>query len=231
MFTKKEISQLKNLLKSPPRRKKGRRSVRSVQPVPGAVSTQPHQNAQSRRRRRGKGFSDVSGASTAGMITLSRREFLTTVSMSTTKETVISVPLIPTTAVLPYLYRLYQIYDRVQWESLTIYYRPSVGTTTNGVVSYGIDWNSENSMSSRSQVLSLSPVADHAVWQTTENNPIRTPKDLLQSRKWFTTQDAGDKSKFDLGPGSVIWATSTGSTASVGELWVEYKVRLVGTRI
>lgn len=105
-----------------------------------------------------------------------------------------------------------------------------MGTTSDGLVSYAVDWDAKPSSysASRAAVVSLTPVKDHPVWQSTDASPLVCPRQFLMSRRHYilTTTDLDDKV-----PGTLLVNVSGGpASKAVGELWVRYTVEFLGPR-
>lgn len=120
-------------------------------------------------------------------------------------------------------------------------WRPAVGTSTNGLVTYGVrfmdDRTAKSTDASRVAISGLYPVCDHPVWQSSQ---LVVPQDLLMSRAWYATvpklgdtPDPGAADSIDLAPGTLaigITAPEMATAALVGEVWVHYTATLDGTR-
>lgn len=120
-------------------------------------------------------------------------------------------------------------FERTVWHNIAVYYKPAVATTFGGLVAYGVDWTSKlTSDADRNKVCSLTPVLTHAAWMDSERAPLRIPRGMLQSRKFYIN-GAPDE---DAGPGAIVVSVDvskvTAETA-VGELWVFYDVEMLGT--
>lgn len=122
------------------------------------------------------------------------------------------------------------VFERIKWHTLHVYWKPAVGTTYGGLVAYAVDWDSVGSLANRQQISAYTPNVSHAVWQDGQRQPLVLPPARLMSRQWYTPEsgDAVDKQ-----PGRLmISASGTSSTAEtlLGELWVQYTVTLSGTK-
>lgn len=218
----------------PGRRRRARQRVVAVN-VPAAEGSFANVVA-GRGRRRGRrnrgGGGPGPSIGNGGQITITRCELLRTVSTTANKtESLFAIPLYPSTDQMSFLFRLASCYCRLQWASMRIDWRPSVGTTTNGIITYGVRFAEADlttAPTSRLDVASLFPVNDHPVWQT--GNPLVLSKELLMSRKWYSLLT---KDGVDLAPGGLQVGLSHDSTAAAqsrGEFWVTYTCILDGTR-
>lgn len=129
----------------------------------------------------------------------------------------------PTTAVLPWLARLYGVFSKVEWISAELHYRPTCGTNTSGAITYTMDWSGLKP-NTRDKVLACAPLQDHAVWQA---STLVLPRDKLQSRKSYDTSTEVSYNA-DTCPGNFAVALSSNQNVDVGELWVKYTVKLFG---
>lgn len=130
---------------------------------------------------------------------------------------------------MKYLHQLAGSFEEYRWNYCRYYWKPMVGTTTNGCIAYGIDYRSklEGSALTRDSIIALSPSVAHAVWIDTQARPIGVPNDQLNTRKWYII-DAGDQ--IDQGPGRLCFNATSSSTEELGQLWCSYSVTFRGTR-
>lgn len=130
----------------------------------------------------------------------------------------------------PWLAGLAASWDRIQWHRLSLSWRSSVGTTSDGSVAYGPDFNSPPSGTkiTRKDVVSLQPCHDHPVWQSTDSRKLAIPVGMLRSRNQFVM---GASDLNDATPCSVvIYVQGAAATKVVGELWIDYDVTFSGPR-
>lgn len=199
----------------PRRRRPVRRANQSMAVVAPAIQP-PVARAGPSRSRRGKAVSANDGS-----IRISRGEFLDVVTVQLVKK------LTPDS--FPWLSALAKAFDRITWHSCTIQYKPAVGTTTNGIVTYGVDWDSDQGrLLDLKMAQALTPLQTHPVWQCSE---LRLPPPKLQTRKEYKLRAGTDKTDdFDLAPGDLlVWVE--GNQGLVGQIWVQYDVTLFGTTV
>lgn len=170
----------------------------------------------------------MGGVGRPGEVTITRRSRLVDVTGATTADSSGGVLLAPEK--LNWLDSLSKSFDRYRWDSVVLEYVPGVGTTTSGFVAYGMDWGlpvSSTLKPDRDQVLACTPVVDNPVWQRSK---FWLPKDQLQSRKWYSLDIDITKDPLDACPGSILWHTTSRTAGTLGEIWIEYRVTLQGTR-
>lgn len=190
--------------------------------IPAAVGSVSAVRAQRNSAKIGNG----------GRIKLTRDELLCTVATTANNVTsVFTKELKPSAGVMPFLFRLSSCYQRIRWISARITWRPSCGTNTNGIISYGVAFNNSKSVTTRDMVVALTPVNDHPVWQSSVNAPLIIPAEMLMSRKWYAlnTTLADD---FDLQIGKFCVGMThdqEGASKSRGEFWINYTVEMEGT--
>lgn len=177
---------------------------------------------------RGRGSARAIG--NGGRIFIQRDEILSTVKTTQgTEETVKVVDLTPTSGLMPFLFRLSSCYQRMRWQRAHITWRPSCGTATNGIISYGVAFAGGQKITSRALVASLTPCNDHPVWQATGTTPLVIPQDMLMTRKWYSI---GDADAFDKQFGRFCYGLSHDNDArpqTRGEFWISYAVEMEGT--
>nr|WQM60698.1 MAG: VP3 protein [Solemoviridae sp. 2] len=205
------ISALSNMT-TKPKPKRNRKVKKTVANNPNGLVAETSK-PRKRRARNGTGGD--------GAITVKRTELLCTVDSNATKV----IDIFPSDEVLPWLNKLIPAFERIVWVSARLEYRPYVGANTSGVVMFGPDWNSSHSASgkpSKKDVQSTTPCVEGPVW-----NPcvLSLPPQRLMTRKEYSLQSSD---KNDKQPCQIL-LFSNGNT-EVGDVWLSYHVRLVGTR-
>lgn len=208
------------------RRRRQRRRQRKavVAPLVQAAVTGPTVSRRRRnmRRRGANGGNNIN----VGAVTVSRREMFVEVTGGDVKVYIFE----PSN--FTWLANLSKSFDRLVWVRAHLYFKSAVGTTTNGMVAYGMDWNFSNpSFTNRKTVLACTPVADHPVWQSTEDQPLILPPNRLMSRREYLVTTSSTVKQEDRAPGYLLVACSSDSKTVVGEIWVDYTVQLFGTSV
>lgn len=182
-------------------------------------------------RRRVRGARRPGGTvGNGGRIILSREELLIqVVTTANSTESVTGKSLKPSANLMPFLFRLSSCYQRIRWLSMQIFWKPAVGTNTNGIISYGVAFNNQQ-IKTRAGVLSLTPCCDHAVWQGS-GAPLTVPAEMLMTRRWYVLNATGENS-FDEAVGTFhlgLTHDSKSTADSRGEFWIRYRVEMEGT--
>lgn len=202
------------------RRRRARTKTRNEALPP---SGQPGMVAASNPRR---GATSIMGGE--GHMRVSRDELCASVTTGNAGDLADKYDLNP--VVFSWLKGIAASWDRVVWHSVQLSWRPAVGTTTDGIICYGFDWDPSTASKpkTRAAVVSLTPVKDHAIWQATDKSPLVVRGGQLQSRRFYMLRsaDLGDRM-----PAAVLLYVS-GAPASkmVGELWIRYDVTFSGPR-
>lgn len=221
-----------------------RRGVRNgpAPNIPAAQGSTAVVVASSRRRNRrrvGGAFGGMGApVGNGGQITLTRSELFATVTVESGQDFKGLTNLVsPSTNIMTFLYRLAKCYTRIRWNNLSFEWKPAVGTSQAGIITYGLrlmdDRANAKEPTSRAEVSALYPVNDHPVWQRAV---LPVNKELLMSRKWYATPATDNFSgdAVDLAPGSLVVGcqapATTTSNLFVGEFWVSYSVTLDGNR-
>lgn len=205
----------------------GKRNKRKGKPRNGNRVVAPQvQNPAVRRRQRTGRVGPGRVINPEGTVVIARCELLEEVkgSKNGNKGAIYLQPLKFT-----WLKGLAGSFDRVSWVSASVIWKPAVGTNSDGLICYGVDWNSNTVPNTRAGILALTPIADHPVWQSTEANPLILPASKLQSRKDYAVTGDSTVPAFDKGPGVLAWAITSEDVKVYGELWIHYHVRLFGT--
>lgn len=183
-----------------------------------------------RRRRRRAAGSRNSTTTSAGDIVISRRELFLTIKTAANSTAAHGNEYI-CPGKFSFLKSLDACFERFKFLKCHFYYKPAVGTTYGGLISFGVDWDrSPPSTVDRKVVSGYTPNRSLALWNDSERNPMVLPPSRLQSRNWYVT---GSAAGLDNGPGSLVWAidaTSAASAITVGEIWVDYTVHFSGTK-
>lgn len=212
------------------RRGGGARAAGGV-PAGGASNPTPVTAGGGRRRRRNRRGGMGSSIGNGGKITITRDELLVTVATTTGKtESLFSKLLKPGPDLMPFLFRLGACYQRIRWRSFAVTWRPAVGTNTNGIITYGVAYNNQKILD-RMGVTSLTPVNDHAVWQSGRPTPLVVPQNMLMTRAWYELNGTGTD-PFDQAIGTFYCSFThdkSDASASRGEFWVRYTVEMEGT--
>lgn len=201
------------------RRNRRRRAPRALPALP-----QPPQPRRNRRRRR-RGNSSAAFNVTEGELRLSKSELYATVTTDAKGAASGSKHLHPDHISL--LGSLATRFERLRWLGAKISWRPAVGTTQGGLITYGIDWDLTKGATTREKIAVYSPSATNAIWADTSSRPMVLAAHKLQTRPWYTPY-AGDNN-LDKEPGLLVYAASGPSNTVLGEFWIEYQVILSGT--
>lgn len=223
MLTSNELNTLTSILSkltvsAPRNRNRRRRPVKALSPQVPAPA-----NNRNKRKKKKKNASKNSAtmSGTTGSIRLKRDEFLATVTGKSKNV----IDLYPSSTVFPFLYGLTKCYERIVWHSMRIHYKTASGTTKDGMITMGIDWNSNAKVENitKSQVQSYTPNCEFPVW--IQSKSMVLPSSRLMSRKEYiiASKDVADKQ-----PGQLV-VFPGGEAYEHGDLWVEYDVSLHGT--
>lgn len=202
---------------SKPKRKKNNRKAVAV--VPGTTSAP--QIVGKRRRSKKKRPASAPGE---GDIRIKRNELVREIKTSAAGEYKDQFDLNPTS--FTFLKNLYGSFERYRWHKIHVYYKPAVGTTTDGLVSYGFDYTLSKTGLSRPQISALTPNTSHAVWADSTARPLVVSNAMLMSRAWYV--DGGDS--VDKSTARCCIAANSSPSKVLGEIWVSYDIQMSGTR-
>lgn len=180
-----------------------------------------------RRARRGRATL-AREVENEGTIVLTRSELLTTVTLAANNtESLSHYEINPAT--LSFLKGVANAFERSKWHVLEFWYKPAVGTTYGGLVVFGVDWDFSGTAKSRADIAAYTPSYSCAAWSDSQTRPMRLPAGRLQSRMWFQHRASAlvDKGPCRLWVG--VSGQNTSSNTTVGEIWVRYRVELMGT--
>nr|AYP67543.1 hypothetical protein [Blue fish point virus] len=188
------------------------------------VATPPAQTRKRRKRKRNN--KAPPRTSEEGSITISRTEMLTELKALKASAATGHVDLTPDS--FSFLKGLAKSFDHVKWVKLNIFYKPAVGTSFGGLVSFGIDWDwSTPAGADRKKISALTPNVSFAAWSDTQAKPLALPVSKLQAMPWYSPTATSWPLK---GPGKLHWsAAAVTEDRVVGELWASYTVKMTGT--
>lgn len=125
----------------------------------------------------------------------------------------------------PWLKNLARAFDRITWHSAVLHYKPAVGTMKDGMVVYGVDWDS-NGTATVEFIRALTPLVQGPVWQATN---LALPKSRLMTRREYRTNQSPNPDPYDSAPGIVGMLCTGKENIVYGQIWVSYDVTLFGT--
>lgn len=143
---------------------------------------------------------------------------------------------IPGSSGLPHLDARGRMYEMYRLRGpVRVQYRAAVGTTANGEVLLGVDYDAKDSVLTYQGTAALSPKAMSPVWK---DSTLTIPHNRAMKQKWLVTAtdispttDGSSPTNFrDDAVAFGLNVTSTG-TGSPGSLWVEYNVEFASPRV
>lgn len=160
-----------------------------------------------------------------GSAVISRTELLASIKGKDSLKS--SVELAPKN--FPWLKKVSGGYSNIIWYSVKIFWKPAVGTSTNGSIVIGVDWGHDIAEGdiTREKVQALSPMLELPVWQAGKS--LTLPSAKLMSRKFYDLIGTAILA-LDRSPGNVLIsliADATSTEKFYGDIWVTYKVKLL----
>lgn len=186
------------------------------------VKLQPTPAAKPKKRRNRRPRANA--VSAEGMITLTRKELLGTVTADANGNAKATYKLQPDT--FTFMSTIGKCFERSRWLKISIVYKPAVSMTSAGLVAMGVDWDGVSAADTREKVAAYTPSSTFAVWQDTEKTPLVLPPNRLQSRQWYTHQSA---TAGDWGPGSIVLLATGPRGSTLGEIYATYTIQMMGT--
>jgi hypothetical protein len=156
-----------------------------------------------------------------GDAVIKHREYVGTVSGSTTFNCS-SYPINPgLNSVFPWLNSIAANYDKYRFRSLKFDYVPAVSSATVGRITLAFNYNAGDSIPvSKQQIFSVAPNEEQAVWCPLSMN-VPTISETLYTREYLV--QGQDIKTFDIG--QLLLATDLcAGSGIIGELYVEYEI-------
>jgi len=156
-----------------------------------------------------------------GNLRVRYKELLTTVSGNSTQIH----EFLPGATGMPHLDARAGLYELYKIIGVRFIYKPAVGTSTNGEVLLGVDFDSRDIVQTYSGTAALQPKATGPVWRAFG---LRVPPGLAMKQKWLLTSNLQDDA-----PARGAFTLQYTSTASVeaGTVWCEYDLLFASPRI
>jgi len=136
----------------------------------------------------------------------------------------VSAPPITTASIFTWLFKMAQLYECYEGE-FNIRYVPSCGTNRDGAVFMSYDYDClDNVPTSQAQMESYCGATRNPVWQ---ENVLRFRREMLR-KLYIRTGDVSntDRKTYDAAVLTIATANCA-STAAVGDIYVEYAVKLI----
>lgn len=128
------------------------------------------------------------------------------------------------------MYEMYRLRGPVR-----VQYKAAVGTTTNGEVLVGVDYDAKDAVLTYQGTAALSPKSMTPVWK---DSNLVVPHNRAMKQKWLVTAtdispvtNGGTPTNYrDDAVAFALNVTSTG-TGSTGSIWIEYNVEFASPRV
>lgn len=159
-------------------------------------------------------------ASTTGVLNVSGKERLGTVAGSGVSS-VLYQPGVTGAARLDAFAGLYDLY---RTRKVRLIYKPGVGSTINGFIYMGVDFNPTDGPKEVDEVAALNPVVSGTVWQS---HQLSVPADRLNKGRWMYTSSATEAPSLSA---SGVFAIATTAADTPGEWWLEYDVEFASPK-
>lgn len=117
------------------------------------------------------------------------------------------------------------LYEMYKIMGVKFLYRSSVGTTTNGEVLMGIDFDSRDIVLSYSGTAALQPKSIGPVWR---DHTLVVPPARAMKQKWLLTSNLQDDAP---ARGAFTLQVTNTSSSTTGSIWVEYNLEFASPRI
>lgn len=143
---------------------------------------------------------------------------------------------VPGSSGLPHLDARGRMYEMYRLRGpVKVQYRAAVGTTANGEVLIGVDYDAKDAVLSYQGTAALSPKSMTPVWK---DSVLSVPHNRAMKQRWLVTATNLTPSTTGGAPSNYrddaiafgLNVTSTG-TAATGSVWVEYNVEFASPRV
>jgi len=140
---------------------------------------------------------------------------------STATGAMLTYKFVPGKSGMAYLDNMAKSFERYVVNSITINYNPSVGTTTDGTIYFGVDFNVASLPTTKAQLVTHWPGIKTPIWKPITFN---IPKQKIQTRTMLFT-DTSTSTDVDKVPFALcLWVVGV-AKAAVGEIYATYDVQ------
>lgn len=183
---------------------------------------------RNRRQARAEAFGPSNFNQPNVVLPITRVELLRSVTMGAQSQLVSDYAvLFADQTTMPWLSKLTSAFGQIQWLHLEVFWKPSVGSVTNGRIIFAFDGDGKAEVSTKAQLLALSPLYDTVIWQDTQSRPLIVPRAMLKPNYVYSLDAEQNALK---SPGCIKWYATGPAATELGELWVKYKVKLMNPR-
>jgi hypothetical protein len=169
--------------------------------------------------------------STGGLRLKHMERWLDVSNATSNVSSVVSGIFVPGTSGIPVLDSIAKTFDRYRISSICIHFRTSLGTTNNGSIVLGVDWNADNNPPAFPEgIESFYPNIRGPVWKDLD---LPIPSDRLMSRTFYKipTGTLQGVVLFDCAPFQFHAGIECEATYQIGEIWVSYDVTFDGPQV
>lgn len=169
--------------------------------------------------RPGRGFRVMRDSN--GTLRVKYRELLTSVSVNSTQI----YEFLPGATGMPHLDARAGLYEMYKIIGVRFIYKPAVGTSTNGEVLLGVDFDSRDIVQTYLGTAALQPKSTGPVWRAFG---LRVPPERAMKQKWLLTSNLQDDA-----PARGAFTLQVTNTANLepGTIWCEYHLLFASPRI
>jgi len=129
---------------------------------------------------------------------------------------------------IPRLDAFASIFELYRLASLRVEYRAAVGTTVNGMVHIGIDFDANDTPTTTAGVAGLNPVMSIPVWKDSQ---MSVPVDRANKAMWlYTGINPTGVTHPDLGK-ALACVIANSASQVIGEVWLNYEVEFSSPKI
>lgn len=129
---------------------------------------------------------------------------------------------------IPVLDNLASIYERYQVHEVLLHWTPCMGTSKDGLVVVGIDWQTKEIAKTRAGVQTLNPNKRDAIYG---KFTMQLPASRLMNRKWMATSTSeviDNTTAFRAVVAADGLEAVTTDSKTVGDLWITYDITFQG---
>jgi len=126
---------------------------------------------------------------------------------------------------MPRLDAFAALYDMYRVNKCVVKYRTATGTTVNGAILMGVDYDLNDLPTTLQELQATTPRVRVPVW---ENATINLPVDRLNRKRWMMCKSGGGDVENAENAAATVLASAPTTNDDYGEVWVDYDITFAG---
>lgn len=167
----------------------------------------------------------------AGSISIYRTEMIKSVAAGDGGDVKFTFKVEPSQ--FPFLQGLGKCFEKVRWQKIHVWWKPAASYQTSGMLAMGWDWDAADNFAApdRAAIMQYTPSVSCHIRDDCQKNPLVVPPARLKSIGWLAPDGGGNPITQRPGTLCVSIDSNMKKDELVGELYIQYRVQMSGTRV